>query len=100
MQRGQERRSTRQVALPLCDTRLYRERTLVVRGNIQNLIKLSQRFGKTTLVAIGIRVRDEQLDVARVEPLSFVEGRLAPVPLASPRWWSAELSDEVEARNQ
>ena len=46
MQRSEERSSTRQIALGLCDSRLIRERIHVVRYDIENLIKLSQRFGK------------------------------------------------------
>ena len=46
MQRSEERRGPRQVALGLCDSRLYREGIDVVRCDIENLIKLSQRFGK------------------------------------------------------
>ena len=48
MERSEERRGTRQVALGLCDIRLEREGIDVVRCDIENLIKLSQRFGKTT----------------------------------------------------
>src|SRR6266513_3867398 len=84
MERGEKRFSTRQVALGLCNTRLFREGIHVVRYNIENLIELSQRFGETTKTDIGIRVLGEQVNVARVEPLSFDEVRLAPVPLASP----------------
>ncbi len=40
MQRSEERRRTRQVALGLCYTRLEREGIHVVRCNIANLIKL------------------------------------------------------------
>src|SRR5207248_5084403 len=36
------------------------------------------------MVEVGNRVLAEQLDVARVQPLGFVEVRLAPVQLASP----------------
>ena len=53
MQGSEERRSTRQVALGLCDGRLYRHGIDVVRRNIENLIKLSQRFGETTKIDIG-----------------------------------------------
>src|SRR2546430_8917245 len=83
MQRREERSSTRQVALGLCNTRLCREGIYVIRFNIENLIELSQGFGETTKTDIGIRVLGEQVNVARVEPLGFVEVRLAPVPLAS-----------------
>ena len=48
MERSEERRSTRQIALGLCDSRLEREGIHVVRRDIENLIKLSQRFGETT----------------------------------------------------
>src|SRR6266704_2620737 len=36
------------------------------------------------MLDIGNRVLGEEVKVARVEPLGFVEVRLAPVPLASP----------------
>ena len=49
-ERSEERRSTRQIALGLCDSRLYREGIHVVRCDIENLIKLSQRFGETTKI--------------------------------------------------
>src|SRR5207247_9997534 len=83
MQRSQERRGPREVALGLVNTRLFREGIHVVRCDIENLIKLSQGFGKTTKTDIGIRVLGEQVNVARVEPLGFDEVRLALVPLAS-----------------
>src|SRR6266581_3467684 len=84
MQRSEEHSSTRQVALGLCDISLSRHDIDLVWGDIQNLIKLPQRFGETTKEFVGNRVLSEQVNVARVEPLSFVEVRLAPVPLASP----------------
>src|SRR5205823_12877751 len=84
MQRSQKRSGARQVALGLCNTRLCRQGIHVVRYDIENLIKFSQGFGKTTKTDIGIRVLGEQVNVARVEPLCFDEVRLAPVPLASP----------------
>src|SRR5207244_3691222 len=84
VERSEERSGTREVALRLCDTRLFREGTDVVRCDIENLIQLSQRFGETTKTNIGKRVLGEEVNVARVETLGFVEERLAPVPLASP----------------
>ena len=48
VERSEERASTRQVSLGLCDTSLAREGVQVVRRDIENLIKLSQRFGETT----------------------------------------------------
>src|SRR6266700_7202025 len=84
MQRSEERRGPRQIALRLCNSRLLHERIDVVRCNIEDLIKLSQRFGETTKVDIGKRVLGEQENVAWVEPLGFVEIRLAPVPLTPP----------------
>src|SRR5205814_51893 len=77
-------RGSRQVALDLCDSRLFHEGIQVVRRNIENLIKLSQRFGETPKTEIGNRVLTEKVNVARVEPLGFDEVRLAPIPLASP----------------
>ena len=81
MQRSKERRRTRQVALGLCYTRLEREGIHVVRCNIENLIKLSQRFGETTKIDIGKRVLGEQPNVAWVKPLGFVKIGLAPAPV-------------------
>src|SRR6059058_369990 len=77
-------RGPRQVALGLSDTCFEGKRIDIVRCNIENLIKLSQRFGKTTKAVIVTRVLGEQGNVARVKPLGFVEVRLAPVPLAAP----------------
>src|SRR5438045_9135039 len=73
VERSQERGGTRQVAFGLCNIRLEVESIRVVRCDIENLIKLSQRFGETATVDIEKRVLGEQLDVARVEPLGFVE---------------------------
>src|SRR5213592_1262278 len=84
MQRSEERRGTRQIALGLCDSGLGREGIEVIRRNIENLIKLSQCFGKAPECIIGNGVLSEWGNVARVEPFGFVEIRLAPVPLASP----------------
>ena len=84
MERSEECSRTRQIALGLADIRLCRECIHVVWRDIENLIKLSQRFGETTKVDIGKRVLGEQVNIARVEPLGFVEVRLALVPLASP----------------
>jgi TolB-like protein len=56
-ERSEKRRSTRQIALGLCDSRLCRERIHVVRCYVKNLIKLSQRFGETTkgdIVALDV----------------------------------------------
>src|SRR5207247_8995005 len=84
-ERSEKRRSTRQVALGLCDSRPGRECIRVIRYDIENLIKLSQRPGETTKHCVGKRVLAEERNVARVEPLGFVEVGLAPVPLASPQ---------------
>src|SRR4029077_18051561 len=83
VERSEERRGTRQVALGLRDTRLYREGIHVVGDDIKKLVKLSQPFGKTTKSDVGNRVLGEQVHVAWVETLGFVEIRLALVPLAS-----------------
>jgi hypothetical protein len=84
VERSEQRRGPRQIALGLCNSRLSCEDIQVVRCDIENLIKLSQRFGETTKQDIGSCVLVEQANVARVEPLGFVEIRLAPVPLAAP----------------
>src|SRR5437899_11858719 len=84
MQRSEERRRTREIALGLCNRRLCCEGGDVARHNIENLIKLSQRLGETTKLDIQLCMLSEQVDVARVESLGLVEVRLAPVPLAAP----------------
>ena len=83
-ERSEERRSTGQIALGLFDSRLSSKCIDVVRSDVKNLIKLSQRFGETTESDIGNRVLGDQVNVARVEPLGFLEVCFAPVPLASP----------------
>ena len=84
MERSEQRRRTRQVALRLCDGRLLRQNIGVIRGNIETFIKLSQRFRKTTKIDIVNRVVGKQGNAARVEPLGFVEVGFASVPLAPP----------------
>src|SRR5438132_11425928 len=84
LDRCKNRQGNRQFPLPLCNRRLEREGIYVVRRDIENLIKLSQRFRKTTKEDIRKRVLGEEVNVARVEPLGFVEMRLAAVPLTSP----------------
>ena len=79
-ERSEERGGTRQVAFRLCDTGLLRQGIDVVRRNIENLIKLSQRFRETTKCDIRNRVLGEQINVARVEPLGFVEVRIRSGP--------------------
>ena len=59
MERSEECRSPRQIALGLCNSRLVDEGIDVVRCDIENLIKLSQRFGETTKDDIGKRVLGE-----------------------------------------
>ena len=48
MQGSEESRSTWQIAFGLESSSLEDERVDVVRCDIENLIKLSQRFGETT----------------------------------------------------
>src|SRR5262249_23440452 len=80
----QERSGTLEVALGLCNTCFVHECIHVVRRDIENLIKLSQRFGKTSKCNVRFCMLPKQRRVARVEPLSLIEVRLASVPLASP----------------
>jgi len=68
----------------LCDSRLGRERIEVAWCDVKNLVKLLQRFVETTKRDIGNRPLGDQINVAGVEPLGFVEVGFAPVPLASP----------------
>src|SRR4029450_13471882 len=66
------------------NTRLKHNGIYIVRCDIKNLIKRSQSFWETTKVDIGKGMLGEEVNIARVEPLGFVEIRLAPVPLALP----------------
>src|SRR5215813_11172417 len=84
MQRSEERCCSRQIALGLCDTRLERNGSNVVWCYIKNLIKLPQCFREATKSHVRNRVLREEVRISRVEPLSFVEVRFAPLPLATP----------------
>src|SRR5205814_7429011 len=84
VERSQERPSARQVAIRLCNCRLCCNGVNVAWCDIENLIELPQRFGETTKTGQGQRMLAAYENVARVEPLSFVEVPVAPVPLASP----------------
>ena len=79
-----ERGRSWQIALRLCDSRLHRESIKIVWCNIQNLIKLPQRLRETTKANIGNRVLCEEVRIACIELLGFVEVCLAPVPLTAP----------------
>ena len=59
VERSEERRGTRQIALGLCDRRFFREGIEVVRCDIENLIKLSQRFGEEPEYNVGLCVLGE-----------------------------------------
>src|SRR5438105_12250822 len=84
MQRSELCCSPRKVAPRLGNTCLLRKGIQVAGYYIEHLIKLSQRFGETTNYHVRLCVLGEQRNIARVEPLSFVEVGLAPVPLTSP----------------
>src|SRR4030095_9980661 len=84
MERGEKRGSPRQITLGLCDGRLEHKGIEVVRHDIENLIKLPQRFGETTKHDIGTRVLVEHGNVARGKPLGLLEVRPPPTPPASP----------------
>src|SRR4029077_17130316 len=97
MQRSEERRGSRQIAFGLCDTRLECNGTNVVWCYIKNLIKLSQCFPGATKSHIRHRVLGDEVCIARVEPLGFVEVRFALLPPATPscdigqRFWDAAV---------
>src|SRR5262245_14919328 len=84
MRWSEECSGPREVALRLDYARLLREGIHVARYDIEHLIKFSQRFGETTNYHVGLGVLSEQGNVARIEPLSFVEIGFAAVPLTSP----------------
>src|SRR5215468_9611344 len=83
-ERSEYRSSARQVADGLGDSRLLHQRIHIIRRDVENLIELLYRLGKTTKHDIGNRVLVEQVDITRVESLCFVEMRLALVPTALP----------------
>jgi hypothetical protein len=74
----------RKVALGLCNTCLIRKSIEVVRYDIENLIKLSQRFGETAARAEVNRTLCEKRNAAWIEALGFGKVRFALVPLAPP----------------
>jgi hypothetical protein len=84
VQRSEECRGPRKITLGLVDIRLRGECIRIVRCDVEDLIKLSQRFGETSKHDIGNRLLGENVGVARVEPLGVVEVGLALVLLASP----------------
>src|SRR5262249_33673861 len=71
-------------AFGLCDGRLDRKNIQVIWRDVENLIQLLQSFRETTQIQIGKRVLGEKVNVARVEPLGFVEIGLTSLPLAPP----------------
>ena len=73
MKGSEKSRSARQVTFGLSNRCFQRQRIHVVRRNIENLIKLPQRFGETTKQKVGKRVLAEQVNIARIEPLGLVE---------------------------
>ena len=86
MQRREQRSGMRQVALGLCNTRLFREGIHVVRYDIENPIELSQGFGETTKTDIGIRVLGEQVNVARRLSHLCIDAVNGSDPLPLPRF--------------
>ncbi len=52
IERSQERSSARQVAFRLCNSRLFRQGVDIVRRDVENLIKLPQRFWKAAKCGI------------------------------------------------
>ena len=59
VERSQERRGARQIALHLCHPRLIQDGIDVVRCDIENLIILPERFGETPEYNIGCRMLGE-----------------------------------------
>src|SRR5437762_12569214 len=60
------------------------ERIHIVRYDVENLIKLSQRFWETTKYGIRICLVGKQPNVAWVKPLGFVKIGLARAPFTLP----------------
>src|SRR5262245_45481373 len=83
-QRSQKRRSTRQIAFRLCDSRLQHKSICVVGCDIENLLKVCQRFWETTKTDVGTRVLRKKAHIAWVKLLSFLEIGVALFPAASP----------------
>ena len=68
VERSEERRGTRWVALGLCDSRHCHHGVDVVWRDIENLIKLSQRFRETTKSDIGSRLLRASALLAPLHP--------------------------------
>src|SRR5262249_1716033 len=83
VERSKQGGGTLQVALRLFDSRLLHQAILVARHNIENLIKFSQRFRKTTKIDIGHRLLRQEINITWVELLGFFELGPAPLPLPS-----------------
>src|SRR5215468_82524 len=91
-ERTKYRSSCWQVADSLGDGRLLYQRIHIIRRDIENLIELLYRLGKTTKNNKRNRMLVEQVNIARIEPLRFVEMRLTLVPPASP---ACDISEEL-----
>ena len=75
------------IALGLCNSCFKHKSIHIVRRDIENLIKLSQRFRETPQIDIRKRVLGEEGKVARVEPLGFLKIPFAPLQLAPPPFY-------------
>src|SRR5690349_23068886 len=84
MQRSEECRCARQVALRLRIRRLLHKNIEIVGYDIEDLVQLSERIRKLPAYAIRLRMLREQAHISRVEPLGFVEIVFALVPLTAP----------------
>src|SRR5215471_13202598 len=82
----------RKVANSLGDSGLLHDSIHIIRRDIEHLIKLFNRLGKTTKNDVGNRVLVEQIDITRVEALCFLEMRLALVPPTSP---TSDISEQL-----
>ena len=59
-----------------------RERVHVAGGDVENVVKLSQRQRKIAVSILGKGVLGKKIYISWVEPLGFIEIRVASVPLA------------------
>ena len=81
---SEKTRSAAQIALRLRNLRFRSQGIDVARNDIENLIELSQRFGKTAETSIVRGETAKQGNIARIEPLRFEQVKLTPFPLTSP----------------
>ncbi len=81
MEWSEERGRPWEITLGLGDRRLDRESVHVIRDNLDNLVKLPQRFRKLTARNAGLPMLSKHVSIPWVETFSFDKVGLTPVLL-------------------